>query len=510
MTQKKLFFYGCIILIFILFIAYGIQIVTPFSADISYLLYATNQLLHGGKYGSEIFETNPPMILYLYSPVVIFTKWTGIPIIRMMRFYILFLEFFSLSICFVLLKKLIAKSDKILFYFLFYTLLSAVILLPSFCFGQREHLLLLLMFPYLLSAACTLKNKSIHPALAIVIGVMAGIGFALKPFFLVTPCLIELYLMLKQRLFFAWLRIEPLVILSVLIIYLPSIFLFQPGYIHTVLPLIMRYYFPAMTTSWDKIILNVDVLFCFATMLGYFIYNQYDRYPALGRILQLALLGMIAAFLIPKAPWFYHVLPAFILAFLLLAHILGQSISPKNQGWNFDNLILMLGMIILLIGPLIYQYRIVNYVFHFQKLYPTNDLVNYINQQPGQHSIACLGLGTPDCFPVVTYTDSIYGERYPYFWWYNGIRALEKNPQSREVSAQLIKDKKFFIDNFADDLNQHKPRWVLIDNVHYKKIENAQFEILDYFSQNKKFREAWKHYRYLTTLDAVKIYERIS
>src|SRR5207302_1351476 len=105
MKQETITFYISATLIVLL--AYFMQTRTYFSPDVGYLLHAANQVLAGGKYGPDIFEPNPPMILYLYIPVCLFAKWTAISLMTAMRLYIILLALVSLSLCFFFLKKLI-------------------------------------------------------------------------------------------------------------------------------------------------------------------------------------------------------------------------------------------------------------------------------------------------------------------------------------------------------------------------------------------------------------------
>jgi hypothetical protein len=167
-------------------------------------------------------------------------------------------------------------------------------------------------------------------------------------------------------------------------------------------------------------------------------------------------------------------------------------------------------MLIILTLPAGYYYRTINYIYRFQDKQPAHFIAEYINQRSGPHSIACFGLGTPDCFPLVYATQSKYAERFPSFWWYQGLRQLETHPQQPAVLAQIIKDKHYLIGNFAEDLNRYQPRWVMVDANHFKRIETSSFDIIHYFSENKKFRAAWAHYRYLTTIKSVKLYERVT
>ncbi len=515
MTREPVTFY--ISTFFLIALAYFIQVHTFFSPDVGYLLHAANQILAGEKYGSDIFETNPPMILYLYLPACIIAKWAAMNVITVVHLYITFLAVASLSLCYFLLKKLIKWQDNMMRYSLFYMLLFTLFFVPAVAFAQREHILVIFMLPYLLSAALALNNQPVHPMLAVLVGTMAGLGFALKPFFLVTPCLIELYFIIKRRQLFAWVRIESVVIIGVLMLYFISIFVSQPDYINVVLPLVFRYYFSSMAMPWYQVILFSNVLFCIAAMLGYFIFHKYDSYSTLGWIIALALAGMLIAFLIPKAPWYYHVFPALTLALLLIAHFFGQTMSlmirkrSRPIFLTMDSVILSVGMAIILILPVSAYCGMIHYLYRFQDKQPEKQVAEYINQFPGQHSIACFGLGTPDCFPLVYDTHSQYAERFPSFWWYTGLRKLEKESQQKTVlSAQVAKDKKYLINCISDDLNKSKAKWVVIDMRNFKESGKNPFNIIHYFSKDEKFRAAWQPYHYLTSIKSINIYERIS
>ena len=59
-------------------------------------------------------------------------------------------------------------------------------------FGQREYLCVVLVMPYLaLSAARAQENHEVDTLGSLLVGLLAGIGFAIKPYFLAVPALIE-------------------------------------------------------------------------------------------------------------------------------------------------------------------------------------------------------------------------------------------------------------------------------------------------------------------------------
>src|SRR6185437_2828635 len=74
--QPKAFYLSMACLLFIL--AYIVQSLGALNSDVASLLYDTKLLLMGGTYVKDFFETNPPMVLYLYAPVILIEKLTSL------------------------------------------------------------------------------------------------------------------------------------------------------------------------------------------------------------------------------------------------------------------------------------------------------------------------------------------------------------------------------------------------------------------------------------------------
>ncbi len=469
------------ILIFIF--AYFLQLHLLLSGDVGYLLYVANQVLAGGTYAKDFLETNPPMIFYLYTPACLLTKLTGLNIILSVRLYILFLISLSFNVCLSLIKHLIQPQDKFLYFILYSSLLFILLFLPAYHFGQREHLLLILMLPYLFASVLYLENKPISYPYAFLIGLLAGLGFALKPFFLPPLILVELYIMLYQRRFSSVFRIETFTIACVLIIYLGSILIFQPNYIHIMLPLISHLYFNGMIEPWPFIFSNPTVYFCLAVFLSYLLFSKQRNYHHLSTVFFLALIGMIAAFIIPQSAWYYHVIPALGLASLLIAFCLGREIS---------NPFLFLAVCaVFLFIPVNQSYKLYKQGIYLKNEGAPTKLAAYINSLPEQHSIFCFSTRTPEtCFPLVYNTHSLYSGRYPFFWW---LKGLLKKESSGEV---IEKDKQFLVSILTNDLN-HKHNLIII---------SPEFDFITYFSKDERFRQVWQHYTYLITIDGFQLY----
>ncbi len=327
-----------------------------FNSDVAYLLIVAQRMLEGGQYVRDFFESNPPMIIYLSMPAVWLTKWFPGQLFFIFDSYVFGLIILSVCSSSGLLKRII--QNKFIYFGILYTLLIVLLLLCYQDYGQREHLFLILTLPYFFAAALRYQRQDIALPFAFYIGVLAGLGFAIKPTFLVPLCLVELAFIIQQRHLLAWVRTESIVVLMILCLYLASVFIFTNSYIHTVLPYVSKYYFKGMAKPWSLVLLNPLLIYSLSCTITYFLFSKYDRYPALGKILLLAQMGMITSCLATKTIWFYHILPAFSLSFLLMTFcVLQLIVIGEPQLWRSR-----LGCLSVLIFDAIYTLAYAYYV----------------------------------------------------------------------------------------------------------------------------------------------------
>ena len=97
--------------------------------------------------------------------------------------------------------------------------------LPACQFAQREHLMFIATMPYWCLAVARANKANIHFFAALLAGLLAAVGFALKPFFLIPFVFVELYLIVAWRSFWTIFRVETVTIGLFLITYLLSIIL---------------------------------------------------------------------------------------------------------------------------------------------------------------------------------------------------------------------------------------------------------------------------------------------
>ena len=285
-----------------------------FNWDVSWLLHVSDRLLAGGSYTRDFFELNPPLILYLYAPAALLNKLFSLPAYVGLQIYVFILATLSLYLCNASVQKIL--QDNLVKQLFLVTTTCLFLILPLYDFGQREHLVVIFTLPYFLLLSLRLEHKPVNTRFAVLIGLFASLGLAIKPFFLIAPFLIEIFYMVQSRRLFNCIRAETMTIALFLMVYLAFIAIFHFDYLSVILPFASNYY-SGIAFPWAMIFSNPLVLFCVPPIALHFILYKINPYKPLCSILLLAMLGFLFSYLIQHTPWHDHILPAYSLAVLL-------------------------------------------------------------------------------------------------------------------------------------------------------------------------------------------------
>lgn len=497
--------------IFFLLLAYIIQSLGIVNGDAACILYNAKFVLAGGTYVKDFFETNPPLIFYLNIPVVLIAKFIPFNLFSVFRVYVLSLAAISIICSVKLLSKIFVQEDGFKFKGFIFILFFILLYLPASEFGQREHFFLIFMLPYLFYTVLVAQDKKIPGLFSGFIGLMAALGIGLKPYFLFPIIFVELYLIFIKRDLLAWIRVESVTCIIVLSLYLASVFIFDPEYIKIILPLVSHVYLDGVKEPYRIIFSQPPVLFCFFIWGCFFIFYR-NKQRELTTILMLGLTGMMAAFLVPRVTWYYHIVPAFgiscLLAWLYCCYIIPEKIKRIIPAKIHDCIVSIMVIYVLII-PILFGYVYI-YKAIFLKHFDDNHLlVAYINSLPSPHNIYCFSSNsTQNCFPLVQETHSQYAGRFPMIWWTCGVIRKEIELNGKPLPLIIERDKKYLIDAIANDLNQYKNTLIIINTLTEKRQLGDNFDPISYFSKNEEFRNAWKNYHYVKTIGIYQLYMR--
>lgn len=174
----------------------------------------------------DMFDNNPPLAFYLQIPPVVIAQLGNIPLSLSFSMYVSALALLSS----LLMLTLASKSRH---WGAMLAILAATIAFAYFTqiqmldFGQREHLFCILYMPFFIVRYLRWRGLKTDLWLALFCGVLAGIGIALKHYFLLIACAPELVWFLRQRLYKPFLAPEVRATALVVLLYLVH-FVFLP------------------------------------------------------------------------------------------------------------------------------------------------------------------------------------------------------------------------------------------------------------------------------------------
>ena len=292
----------------------------PLGPDVSWQLYVAGALLRGARLGRDIIEVNPPLAVWLGIPTVRLAALSGASPGSAHGVFVLLLGLCStLGMAVVGRHLAVLRRPSGLALFCLASAL-ALALQPAFEPGQREHLAILLVMPYLLLLAARLERAHVPSPTALAVGLAAGVGFALKPFFLLPLGLGLLQFWRGRRASDARLLPELLGIAVVFIGYALAIAIAAPDWLAAAREFWPLYaaYRPATLDDIASrqgvvLVLSGIALLAWAGTRG-----SVDRSSRLGDALAVALSGFVLAMLVQRKPWIYLAVPSGVLALALL------------------------------------------------------------------------------------------------------------------------------------------------------------------------------------------------
>jgi hypothetical protein len=227
--ESKPMYFGLIALIFI--ISFFLQLFTLANPDLAWLAFATEKMLGGATLYQDLMEPNPPLIFWLYTTPIWLAELFSFSLVFTLKIFILGLVASVLYACAMILKSSSLWQEKERYSFLI--ALAAALLLSAdsyMVFAQREHLLVILLLPYVLLQFPSVSRHNLSAGFQGIVGFSAAIGLCLKPHFFVILFCLGLCRWIQSRSLRQILGTAEMAILGVTISYSAVVCIFTPQY----------------------------------------------------------------------------------------------------------------------------------------------------------------------------------------------------------------------------------------------------------------------------------------
>ena len=324
--------------------------------DVSWIAHSARWLLRGQTFGTGVLDPNPPMAWFLSMPAAGLAELGLMPEPSAVRLVFWGYFFVSAALLFRVLSDADPREQSASTgWKLAFVVVST--LAPGFSFGQREYVSVLFAMPYLASAAVILGRRGTAGLATpgrIAVGVLAGVGFAIKPYFLAVPLLVEglLVARLGWRSLF---RTESVLLGATILAYLAAVVVFAPQYLQFTVPL-MRSVYWAFETAGPAILIKRFAIVAQPALYGALIALLSRSWSSQHTVILLGGLGYAFSYFIQAKGFVYHSYPVLVCAIAFLGVSLGSGLghvwTARQSSPRWVPYALIPAMILLTLPPL--------------------------------------------------------------------------------------------------------------------------------------------------------------
>lgn len=482
----------------------------PINHDVATLIDIARRWIAGERLYAEVIDVNPPLTIILHAIPVLLEHWTGLAATT----WWVMLTMAAVVSAALACRQLVALAP----YGKGHLARDAVPLVVLFVmaaaqsqeFGQREHFMLLAGIPYALLAGIRAHRRPPHK-LALAVAIAAGLGFALKPYFLVIPTLIEGYLLLRRGPRAALRDPVPWIIGAWVAVHAGIMLFLTPAYLTYTYPIAVGTYLAIGMGPLDVLFGSAMAATTIALMILTPIAFFLRREPGFATLCLFAIGGVISCVAQGKG-WDYHAMPAVSGTIILLAALVVDQLDRwlATAAAAPQRVTALAGSLLALVA---YPYFLVNPPFAYQQRYEgsiARQLGDVIAVESPNRRIMALSPGIYPFFPTVEYEKAYLAGRFATMWPIQGLYAecLPNGHLYRDLDTAPAVEKQVF-KAVVDDFIKAKPDILFVDRIPgIPRCSTEVFDYLAYFSRDPRFAAAMKNYDFAYEFDRYNIWRR--
>jgi len=490
----------------------------PINHDTAVLLYIAKVWLGGGKLYVDAIDMNTPLVFILHLLPEALAKLTGLPgttlLVGILGLCILGSFLTCRWVLAASLDPAHATSDALLPLMLLFLL----IVYPNADFCQREHIMLVLSMPYLLVASGRAQGEALSVRLLAATGLMAGLGFAMKPYFVAIPALVEIYVLSRRGWRAAIRDVTPWCMLGLGVGHLLFAIIATPEYFRFVLPMAQEFYSEVSDSGFLGLLTNQHVAppALVIPLLG--IPTWFVIRSDLARVVWLAGIGGLFSAFAQGKGWSYQVLPAqtytLLLAAVIIAFVMDHQIWPQRAaeaGTSRAGAPKLFAAALMLL--VFYQEGLYARPFAKQMDYRASEIppmLHILKQEAYNKRVLVLSPGIYPHFPLLNYAKMRMTMRFESMWVLQGVYSeCEEFAPLYNPPDAMSRAESFVFRSVAEDFHRQKPALLIVDKVAgIPRCQGDTFDYLDYFLRNPLFAKQFEEYDFLMDFNRYTIYKR--
>ena len=463
----------------------------PANGDASWYVYIAGRYLDGDRPYVDLVDSNPPLILWLNMGLVAVARAVGMAPLAAFRAAVFGLIGLSLGLSWRMSRGLPESLRRASLGAFGYMLFVGV----GPAFGQREHMVLALILPYAYSASAEARGERTPRGLAILTGLLAGVGFSLKPFPLLAGVAVELFLAARRGVR-VWLRPEALAMVGVVVAYGTSLAIFAPQYFDIARRFAPLY--PAHNPMGSLLVASSWRLGIVAAAVGLAWAAGRRRAPGWAAEVFLLLdLWFTAAVYLTGKGWNYHWFPPLAISWSIAIGGAALLVAGRRKG-----LVRVALAALVLVPPTLALQETATWLPDTE----TGRIVR-AGTRPGD-AVFVLSPWIHKAFPMVIETGVIWGSRHPMLWQIAAFYPEGSwSPGRYHAPESMSAPERRFFGEVASDFLKSRPALLLVDD-DPPTPRHLGFRYLDYFRLDPGFARALNDYEFVTRTPSFRVYRR--
>jgi hypothetical protein len=480
--------------------------------DIGIFLYAAARILDGDRLYRDFVEINPPLIVWLNVPAVLLARWTGLADAAAFRLLAAALLGGCILLCERSLRLLVSdRATARCFLLLLWLVLFPLVWID---YGQREHLLLGIMLPYVVLAAAREANRYPSTPERLLIGGLNGIGIALKPHFALLWITIEAYLWRRA----AQRRIGPEALATAIVVALYGVVVIGATSYVPVVAVLGPAYATFMNASPDHaLVLNPAAPLVLFSLAAWVALRRSPAGAVPCGLLASAIAAAYAAGVLQHKGFRYHYYPAFALAMVLVGWLsFTGGPQPRGSARLYARITPLLAATIILVvcGNAAYEAMGLN-VQHRREVRGLAELVETVQSRGQGRPVGVLSYSVNGAFPLLNELGAVSALRLPSLWplaaaYWDSLRtggALRYRVVREMPPAEL-----YLWDAVREDLTRSPPGVLLVLSAGQDVPANGlrRLNYVAYFARDPDLRRLFGEYQLVDVSGEYLVYEHLT
>ena len=443
------------------------------SGDAAWLIHAADLFLSGHRMTEFFFDNNPPLSYMIYAPVALLA-WAGVPAWYVLPFLTMALAGVSLFLTARFLRAWPGLGAA-QFWGLLAAFAAAVTLPAQLEWGQKDNLIVLTLFPFLLAQfAMTYKHDT--PRWVTRTALVLGVPFLLlKPHYGLLPVLMLVHRAWREKKFSVAFDFDFWALAAGVVLYAAAIWFWFPDFISGALDKSLGLYVFAVNSRVFKAAFGLMILAACSLTMVLFAQDEGVRKKGAVFLSSMALASTLP-FLLQLKGFSLHMLPAIS----LLAPALFMTISLAAEDF-FKKIISPLLVILTVFGA--------GYLA-FPPFFSAPSHADYIRSPLAEyvrgHAAGCRFFIQADTAnitgAIALYTGIPQASRFPSLWFMEGL-ARARPERQKEL-------RKMFAHDMVEDFQRGEPCLVAL-KTNPSKSEN----LLVLMREDPAFKKLWSRYR---------------